>query len=77
MQALKNKLHGIHGQVELKIKNWWMGVACDDGKTEANSWHCDSNQKWNGVIIIMIIAGNAGTGKSITARYMAGKNLYF
>ena len=50
MQTLKNKLNSIYGQVELK-KNWWIGAACDDGKRETNSWHCDSNQKWNGVII--------------------------
>ena len=28
-----------------------MGAACDYRKTEANFWHCDSNQKGNGVII--------------------------
>ena len=50
MQVLKNKLNGIYSQVELK-KKWWMGAACDDRKTETNSWHCDSNQKWNNAII--------------------------
>ena len=39
MQALKNKLNGIYGQVEFIKKNWWIRAVCDDGKTETNSWH--------------------------------------
>ena len=77
MQALKNKLNGIYGQVELKkkIDQWARLVMMEKRKQTLGIVTQTKNEMVSS--LHRILAGNPGTGEKRIARYMAGYQLHF
>ena len=77
MQTLKNKLNSIYGQVELqkKIDEWARHVMMEKRKQTLGIVTQTKNEMVSSLHVIL--AGNLWTGKTMIARYLAGKNFHF